>query len=507
MAFEKLWGERQAGRDITDETLRRLLPHSDTRGNRERGVRISTWPCITKDVRSWFEGAGWKKPSEWPEVANWLLDITEAGRDEDWERWRELARHPAQKGFACGFITPIVHCLNANLAVINSKVVKTYAAVAPTLGMTDEITPALEGYPESRDRLLGLVGRLGTIGLHGLDEWDVFCHWSVSKRLGGKASGRQRPGPGSRRRTAVPMPAIGPSRTSARSCGRPARHTAPGPIRGGRRPGILRTRVRDGAHRWIGGGGCCRPSRHRGRGFSAVVDAKTCQPGGLKNNINYEPIKGHQEQHEADFAVVVGPAFSQGNTVQHAVNRSVGLLTTDRLIELVRLSRSQALSLYVLKEILGQVGLMQPSLEQWRRSREDYSEATKAILKVFESHQRGEQSSGGLTEESIFWLLKGGGGKFPRNHISQVIRFLSNPVLGVLEERVGGVCPDHPGDGGLPPSFELRRDAVQYGEGQGIGRMRNYKTPMLLGYEAAESWARSKGCRQMASDAAEDLGQ
>src|SRR5690348_13492771 len=58
--FEHLRDDREAGRDITEETLRRLLPHSDTKGNRERGVRISTWPCITKDVKAWFEGAGWK---------------------------------------------------------------------------------------------------------------------------------------------------------------------------------------------------------------------------------------------------------------------------------------------------------------------------------------------------------------------------------------------------------------------------------------------------------------
>jgi hypothetical protein len=92
----------------------------------------------------------------------------------------------------------------------------------------------------------------------------------------------------------------------------------------------------------------------------------------------------------------------------------------------------------VLKSILSQVGLIQPSLERLRQSREDYAEATKAILKVFESHQRGEASSGGLTEESVFWLLKGGGGKFPRNQIGEVIHFLSNPILGVLERREVG---------------------------------------------------------------------
>jgi hypothetical protein len=282
-----------------------------------------------------------------------------------------------------------------------------------------------------------LVDRLGSLGLHDLDEWDVYCHWHVSKRLGGKVEEPRAsvaiPVP------VVPKPAIG---TSPDICDelREAQHDTQKPDRFEAAVGVAFVELGfDTQH--IGGSGEADVVARADLGderFTAVVDAKTCQPGVPKNNINYDPIKGHQEQHEADFAVVVASAFSQGNTVQHAVNRSVGLLTTDRLIELVRLSRSQALSLYLLKEILGQVGLIQTSLDLWRRGREDYAEAAGAVLKVFESHQRGEELSGGLTEESVFWLLKGGGGKFPRSQIGQVIRFLSDPILGVLEERGGG---------------------------------------------------------------------
>src|SRR5712692_6633428 len=78
--FERLRAEQQQGVDVTDEVLKCLLPYADTEGNRARGNRISTWPCITKDIRTWFEGAKWKTSTEWPEVANWLLEISEAGQ-------------------------------------------------------------------------------------------------------------------------------------------------------------------------------------------------------------------------------------------------------------------------------------------------------------------------------------------------------------------------------------------------------------------------------------------
>ena len=118
--------------------------HSDTQGEPgSEACGSARGPGINKDVKSWFEGAGWKDPSEVARGGRELpLDISEAGRAEDSGQLGGIwPTTPAQKGFACGFITPIVHCLNAGLPVINSKVVKTYAAGRPGgSGWLDEIS-------------------------------------------------------------------------------------------------------------------------------------------------------------------------------------------------------------------------------------------------------------------------------------------------------------------------------------------------------------------------------
>src|SRR5437879_4911774 len=155
--FRGLRTKQKAGEDITEEVLKRLLPYSDTENNRQRGTHISTWPCITKDVKMWFEGARWKDPGDWESAASWLLDIAEAGQLEDWGRWRSLATMPIQKGFACGFITPVVHCLHPKLPVINSQVVRSYTNVAIELGLASEISAALEEYPENQQKILELL--------------------------------------------------------------------------------------------------------------------------------------------------------------------------------------------------------------------------------------------------------------------------------------------------------------------------------------------------------------
>ena len=172
--------------------------------------------------------------------------------------------------------------------------------------------------------------------------------------------------------------------------------------------------------------------------YSLVVDAKTSQEGVAKSGINYDPIKGHQEQHEADFAIVVAPGFSLGHTITHAQKNAVGLLTTADLIKLVEDSQRWGAHLYWLKQTFTQVGTIQPPHHEVKATRTDLAEAARAILHVFEVHHRGHESSGGLDDGAIFWLLKGAKLKFPKDQIVQIVQFLANPLLGILDQRESG---------------------------------------------------------------------
>lgn len=427
--FHALKQGKDAGEDITDKVLLTLLPHSDTKGNRERGAWISTWSCVTKDVKSWFEGAKWKKASDWPAVADWLLEIAEAGRREEWDKWKAMATAPIQKGFACGFITPILYCLNNKLPVINSKVVTTFEAVAAELGVDAKISSSLQDYRESRIRLHELVEKLKPLGIVGYMEWDIYCHWNVAKRLGGKLKdGPKPPDP-------TPPEVLSASKLIQEL--REAQHDTKNPDRfEAAVAGAFKALGFETQH--IGGSGEADVVAEAMLGedsFSLVIDAKTCQKGTTRSNINYDPIKSHQEEHEADYAIVVAPAYSQGDTVNHAAKGGVGLLTTESLIELVSESENHGLSLCLLEKVLEQKGLMVVQLEATRKARSDLVTTTKAVLHMFETHQRGEESSTGLSEEQVTWLLKGGGIKFSPEHVGAVIRLLSSRLIGVLENR------------------------------------------------------------------------
>jgi len=306
--YATLIQKQSNGDDITDEVLKSLLPYANTTGNRQRGTRISTWPCITKDIRAWFEGAGWKRSSEWPEAARWLLEIVGAGSQRKWDTWRSLAQVPIQRGFACGFITPIVHCLAPALPVINSKVVKTYDSIQKSLGVTDEISSSLFDYPENQQRVVDLAAKLSTYGIHDLNEWDVYCHWNVDKSLGG-VSVASPP-------TTSTLPPTPARRSTSTQSSRVASHFEAicAELEEAQWDTNNPTRFEEALAMAFSAMGC--DAEHIGGAGEAdvvvtvalgdetikfVVDAKTCQKGSVKMTYNYLPLEQHQAQNEADL--------------------------------------------------------------------------------------------------------------------------------------------------------------------------------------------------------------
>jgi hypothetical protein len=445
--YASLVGKRNDGTDITDEVLKQLLPHANTSGNRQRGARTSTWPCITKDIRMWFEGARWKKPSEWPDAARWLLDVANAGAAGNWSEWVALAQKPIQRGFACGFITPIVHCLSPNLPVINSKVVKTYAAVAAELGLDSEISPALVEYPENQKKITELVAALQSYGIKDLREFDIYCHWNIDRRLGGSDAGEDQKESRTMRKPATPpqqpqaaaTPASAEIDTICKEL-QEAQSDTQNPKRFETAvAAALKALGCDAEH--IGGSGDADVFADAPLGedrFSFVVDAKTCQAGGTKASINYQPLKKHQELHEADFVIVVAASFAGGNTMQFAEESSIGLLTTETLVALVRHHATVGLSLYELKDILSKPGLIDPQLELKRKAADDRQNVLRGVLSTFDLHQRQDESSAGLTAQAIYWLLRGQGHNFTEDQVVQAVALLANPILGILESRGDG---------------------------------------------------------------------
>lgn len=175
-----------AGEDVTDMVLTRLLPHIDSEGNRGRGAWIHWAPSVTKDVKQWFENAGWVQAGDWPAVARGLLGFIgrASGDPDDVDgAWREFESTVPAKGFQTGMLTPILNALQPeSLLIVNAKSLRVFNYFAET-----DFRQSFEDYPEANRTGLAIAGEMAEplsgpeLGdLAPADVLDMFAHWLVA---------------------------------------------------------------------------------------------------------------------------------------------------------------------------------------------------------------------------------------------------------------------------------------------------------------------------------------
>lgn len=186
--FQAILAAEARGEDVTDLVLTKLLPHTDSARHREGGEWIHIAPAITKDIRSWYEGARLVKPEEWPDRARFILDFVKrlnAHPEEVEQACQEFSESQRSKGLQSGMLSPILNALRPDhFSVINSKVVKTFEALTGQRFKT-----ALSEYPQANSAVRELVRqhaatlstpREDDLDVHEL--FDMFSHWFVAVR-------------------------------------------------------------------------------------------------------------------------------------------------------------------------------------------------------------------------------------------------------------------------------------------------------------------------------------
>lgn len=182
--FDEIKTKDENGEDITDDVLYRLLPYVNNSPNRERGYRLSVWGFIQKDVKSWFEGAGWQKSEDWPGIAKAIFNmINGLITDGNSQHIKAFVQSEYSKGFQAGLISPTLYCLNSRFLVINNKSIDTvrYLAEESLIGRE------LDNYLDNISKLKDFIKKLEIALFENSDIFDMFCHWMCDKRLGGYA--------------------------------------------------------------------------------------------------------------------------------------------------------------------------------------------------------------------------------------------------------------------------------------------------------------------------------
>ena len=186
--FEEAIRMQDAGEDVTDFVLLKLLPHSDTPKNTERGAWISIAPALNGDIRTKFENAGWVKAEDWPAIAAAILEFVNRCQSSP----RELrdvclrfAGSPHSKGLKAGMLSPILNAVNPDEFYLVNK--KAYRVVNHFAGTNFKLS--IQSYPdvlETQKQLIGSVEGVlqqhETCGLSNPDLFDMFAHWMSAEK-------------------------------------------------------------------------------------------------------------------------------------------------------------------------------------------------------------------------------------------------------------------------------------------------------------------------------------
>ena len=73
--WEAIKIKKSNNQDYFNDVLEKMLPYQDTKHNRDKGYHISVMPAITKDLKVWFENAGWQKAENWPKAGEALFAL------------------------------------------------------------------------------------------------------------------------------------------------------------------------------------------------------------------------------------------------------------------------------------------------------------------------------------------------------------------------------------------------------------------------------------------------
>jgi len=177
---------RAAGADVTVDVLLKCLPHANSQANTAAGAWVHVAPALSGDVRTKFEGAGWRRAEDWPQVARLLLDFfvecddNPAALEGACQRFSES---PFSKGFQTGMVTPFLNALRPDdYTLINNK-----SRRLVNYFMEAAFKQPLSGYPGTNAAARRLVNAIPQSILailppngHPTDILDALSHWLVT---------------------------------------------------------------------------------------------------------------------------------------------------------------------------------------------------------------------------------------------------------------------------------------------------------------------------------------
>lgn len=142
-----------------------------------------------------FTAFGYKK-NQYPQLSlaifNLIKDlINTTDSSEQKKIIKEFIKSPYSKGSQSGVISPVLHALNPDFLIINSKTIDSIKFLSKIMGNSMKINSQLSDYIENNNNLKVFLNQLikKINNLSNFHQFDAFCHWLCEKTLAHYANG------------------------------------------------------------------------------------------------------------------------------------------------------------------------------------------------------------------------------------------------------------------------------------------------------------------------------
>ena len=176
--------------------------------------------------------------------------------------------------------------------------------------------------------------------------------------------------------------------------------------------------------------------------YRVIIDGKTTARESVGDHqVDWDTIDEHRALHEADYAIVAGPAFGGSRVANRARDHDATLMTANDLAELVRQHAMMPLDLDTYRELLaagpGEVDL--ESLTESVEASQRFLDISTAVLRHVEAHV---SDVGALSARDLYLLLRAEPDlEASEQEIQAALDALASPLVGALTRTDRGYRP------------------------------------------------------------------
>lgn len=177
--------------------------------------------------------------------------------------------------------------------------------------------------------------------------------------------------------------------------------------------------------------------------YRVIVDCKTTGRDAVQDHqIDWVTLREHREQHQADFIVVMAPAFAGTRVFERAGREDwrALLLDVERMGSLLRQHARVPLDLATYREFFA-AKTAEAGAQKLAEAVEELDRRLQLSARICRLISRYQSAEGALQPRDLYWLLQDFEdevGGYTREEIAESLAALSSPAIPLLRQRDGG---------------------------------------------------------------------